>query len=488
MSALLSDEILRDSAAIHRLAMQSLFERLDSLCEGAVAVDRQARVVWINEKYLATLGLKSAHDALGRQIEEIIPNSLMREVVQCGEPILLDVMELGGQSLVVTRMPLRDEQEQVIGAIGLVLYDQLSALKPLVAKFATLQAELADARRRLAERHRPKVTFASFVGGSAAALNVKRQARRAAQQDGTVLLVGETGTGKEVLAHAIHAASARADGPFIGMAVPAVPDALLEAELFGAAPDALPGADRKARDGKFKLADGGTLFLDEIGDLPPTLQSKLLRVLQDLQIEPLGSNRLVKVDLRLIAASTIDLKQLVAHGRFRSDLYGRLSVLPIRLPPLRERLTDLNELAQYLLEELAAHSGSPVREIDAAAISLLASYNWPGNVRELRNVLERASALTDAVCLTTHDLSAVLPPRHRTPSGARGVPSYADAMAGFERTLIQAALVAARGKVPAAAKLLGLSRATVYNKMAQLGVVSSSSGARSGRQTTPKSA
>jgi transcriptional regulator with PAS, ATPase and Fis domain len=486
MSALLSDEILRDSAAIHRLAMQSLFERLDSLCEGAVAVDRQARIVWINEKYLATLGLNSAHDALGRQIEEIIPNSLMREVVHSGEPILLDIMELGSQSLVVTRMPLRDEQEQVIGAIGLVLYDQLSTLKPLVAKFATLQAELAEARRRLAERHRPKVTFASFVGGSAAALNVKRQARRAAQQDGAVLLVGETGTGKEVLAHAIHAASARADGPFIGIAVPAVADALLEAELFGAAPDAFPGADRKARDGKFKLADGGTLFLDEIGDLPPTLQSKLLQVLQDQEIEPLGSNRAIKVDLRLIAATRVDLGQLVAHGRFRSDLYDRLNVFPIRLPSLRERLADLNELAQHLLEELA-RSGSPVREIDAAAISLLASYNWPGNMRELRNVLERASALTDAMCLTPHDISAVLPPRHRALSGARGVPSYADAMAGFERTLIQAALVAARGKVPAAAKLLGLSRATVYNKMAQLGVASTSSGTRPGRQTTSKS-
>jgi len=487
MSALLSDEILRDSAAIHRLAMQSLFERLDGLCEGAVAVDRQARIVWINEKYLATLGLNSAHDALGRQIEEIIPNSLMREVVQCGEPILLDIMELGSQSLVVTRMPLRDEQEQVIGAIGLVLYDQLSTLKPLVAKFATLQAELAEARRRLAERHRPKVTLASFVGGSAAALNVKRQARRAAQQDGAVLLVGETGTGKEVLAHAIHAGSARADGPFIGIAVPAVADALLEAELFGAAPDAFPGADRKARDGKFKLADGGTLFLDEIGDLSPTLQSKLLRVLQDQEIEPLGSNRAIKVDLRLIGATRVDLGQLVAHGRFRSDLYDRLNVFPIRLPSLRERLADLNELAQHLLEELAARSGSPVREIDAAAISLLASYNWPGNMRELRNVLERASTLTDAMCLTPHDISAVLPPRHRALSGARGVPSYADAMAGFERTLIQAALVAARGKVPAAAKLLGLSRATVYNKMAQLGVVSTSSRPRPGRQTTSKS-
>src|SRR6266850_2045286 len=145
-----TEEFLRDSTAIHRLAMQSLFERLDSLCEGAVAVDRQARVVWINEKYLATLGLKSVREALGREIEDIIPNSLMREVVRSGHPILLDIMELGGQSLVVTRMPLQDDQGLVIGAIGFVLYDQLNALKPLVAKFARLQSELAEARRRLA--------------------------------------------------------------------------------------------------------------------------------------------------------------------------------------------------------------------------------------------------------------------------------------------------------------------------------------------------
>jgi transcriptional regulator with PAS, ATPase and Fis domain len=269
--------------------------------------------------------------------------------------------------------------------------------------------------------------------------------------------------------------------------MPAVPDALLQAEFFGVAPGAFTGADRRARDGKFKLADGGTLFLDEIGDLPLPLQSKLLRVLQDQEIEPLGSNRVIKVDLRVIAATSVDLEQLVADGRFRSDLYYRLSVLPIRLPPLRERLADLNELAQYLLEELAARSGSAVRDIDAAAISLLASYNWPGNVRELRNVLERAGALTDNVCLTAHDISAVLPPRHRGASSVRGVPSYADAMAGFERTLIQSALVTAGGKVPVAAKLLGLSRATVYNKMAQLGLVSGSSDTRPGRQTASKS-
>jgi len=487
MSAVLTDEFLRDSVAIHRLAMQSLFERLDSLCEGAVAVDRQARIVWINERYLATLGLQSVDEALGRDIEEVIPNSLMREVVHSGQPILLDILELGGESLVVTRMPLQDEQQQVIGAIGFVLYDQLNALKPLVEKLAKLQSDLAEARRRLAENRRPKYTLASFIGGSAAGVAVKRQARRAAQQHGPVLLLGETGTGKEVLAHAIHAASARAEGPFVAIDMPALPDAQLEAEFFGVAPDAFTVGERKVRDGKFRLADGGTLFLDEIGDLPLPMQSKLLRVLQDQEIEPLGSNRVIKVDLRVIAATRVNLEQLVAQGRFRSDLYYRLGVFPIRLPPLRERLADLNELAEYLLEELAARGGGPAREIDAAAVSLLASYNWPGNVRELRNVLERASALTDSACLTVHDISAVMAPRHRAPSGVRSAPGYSDAMAGFERTLIQSALAAAGGKVPAAAKLLGLSRATVYNKMAQLGLVSGSTQGRPERPSRSKS-
>ena len=484
MSALLTDEFLRDSMAIHRLAMQSLFERLDTLCEGAVAVDRQARIVWINEKYLATLGLSSVREALGREIEDVIPNSLMREVVRSGHPILLDIMELGGQSLVVTRMPLQDERGLVIGAIGFVLYDQLNALRPLVAKFAGLQSELAEARRRLAEHRRPKYTFASFIGGSAASLEVKRQARRAAQQESTVLLLGETGTGKEVLAHAIHTASVRADGPFIGVNLSAMPDALLEAEFFGVAPGAFTGADRRPRDGTFKLADGGTLFLDEIGELPLALQAKLLRVLQDREIEPLGSNRVIKVDLRVIAATRVDLEQRVAQGRFRSDLFYRLSVLPIRLPPLRERLPDLNELAQYLLEELAARSGTAVREIDASAIALLANHDWPGNVRELRNALERASALTDSACLGVHDIGAVLPARRGQPRGtSRGVPSYADAIAGFERTLIQSALSAAEGKVPVAAKLLGLSRATVYSKMSQLGLASRSLDSRPSPRT-----
>ncbi|HXX85368.1 MAG TPA: sigma 54-interacting transcriptional regulator [Casimicrobiaceae bacterium] len=453
--------------------MRSLFERLNDLCEGALAVDAQARIVWINEKYVATLGLRSAREALGREVEEVIPNSLMREVVRTGQPILLDIMQFGEQSLVVTRMPLQDEGGKVIGAIGFVLYDRLHYLKPLVAKFAKLQMELADAQRKLVENRRPRYTLSSFVGSSAACLEVKRQARRAAQQDTTVLLQGETGTGKEMLAHAIHAASDRARYPFIALNVAAIPDNLLEAEFFGSAPGAYTGADSKGRDGKFKIADGGTLFLDEIGDMPLALQTKLLRVLQDQEVEPLGSNKVFKVDVRIIAATSVDLKQLVKEGRFRSDLYYRLNVLPIAVPPLRARLSDLEVLCESALEQIAARTGSPQREVTPSAIAALALHDWPGNVRELRNVLEQATMLTDNLRLTAEDFASILPASQgRTASAEAPVRRYADALAEFERNTFRSALDACGGKVSAAAQMLGMSRASLYKRLASLGLQS----------------
>ena len=206
----LTEDFVKNSEAILRLAMRSLFERLNNMCEGAMAVDANARIVWISDKYVATLGLASAADAVGKEVEEVLPNSLMREVVRTGQPLLLDIMAFGEQSLVVTRMPILDEDGKVMGAIGFVLYDRVHYLKPLVAKFASLQMELADAQNKLVQNRRARFTFASFIGTSPAALEVKRQARRAAQTDTTVLLLGETGTGKELLAHAIHASSARA--------------------------------------------------------------------------------------------------------------------------------------------------------------------------------------------------------------------------------------------------------------------------------------
>ena len=460
----------RDADSILKLAARSMFDLFSGIAEGMMLVDRDCRVVWINDAYkrfLPALGFARAEDFVGRPVEEIIPNTQMRHVVETGKPILLDLLTNQAGTFVVSRIPLRDESGEVIGALGMVLFDHPeTTLQPLIAKFARLQRDLDDARRQLSAQRRAKYTFASFIGTSPAALEVKRQARRAAQADSTVLLLGETGTGKELLAHAIHAGSSRADKAFVGVNLAAVPETLLEAEFFGVAPGAYTGADRKGREGRFKLADGGTLFLDEAGDMPLALQAKLLRALQEQEIEPLGSNTVIKVDVRVIAATSRDLRALVAQGRFREDLYYRLSVLPIRLPALRERLADLDALAESLLESIALRTGMPQRELDASALAALAAHDWPGNVRELRNALEQAAMLTDHARLSARDFSAVLPARPDAPARPPGPRPLPEQIAELERRSIRAALEASRGNKVAAAKLLGISRATLYEKLA----------------------
>lgn len=256
-----SSELPRDARSVFELAARSMFQLFAETAEGMMLVDRYGRVVWISEGYkqfLPALGFQHESDFVGHAVDEVVPNTLMREVLRTGRPILVDLLTNKAGTFLVSRIPLRDEAGVVIGALGLVLMAHPeSTMQPLMKKFSRLQQELDDARKQLAEHRRPKYTFASYIGSSPQALEVKRQARRVAQTDSTVLLLGETGTGKELLAHAIHAASSRAGRPFIGVNIAAVPDTLLEAEFFGVAPGAYTGADRKGRDGKFKLADGG---------------------------------------------------------------------------------------------------------------------------------------------------------------------------------------------------------------------------------------
>lgn len=469
--------MLLDHEEIRRLSMQSLFESLDNLCEGTVVVDRDARVVWINERYATRLGAISAANAVGRPIEEVIPSSLMRQVVTTGQPILLDLLETPDTTFVVTRIPLKDEHGEVIGAAGFALFDQVQSLKPLFAKLEGMQRDLATAQKRLAEERRPKYTFSNFIGSSPVCMEVKRQARRAAQLDATVLLLGETGTGKELLAHAIHGASTRAGKPFVGVNVAAIPDTLLETEFFGVAPGAYTGADRRGREGKFLLADGGTLFLDEIGDMPLLLQTKLLRVLQEQEFEAVGSNRVMRINVRIIAATSVDLQREVDEGRFRADLFYRLNVLAIRVPPLRERAADMEALCESILEQIEQRTGLAHRELTPDAIERLRQCAWRGNVRELHNALEKVAMLSDKTRLAAADLDGIVPAVSRQAQGPGALVTntagtYSDAVEDFERQLLSHALAAAQGRVEVAAKNLGLARATLYRKLHTLGIVS----------------
>ena len=486
-----------DADGVLKLAAQSLFETLAHTAMGMMVVDRSHKIVWISDGYkrfLPALGHAEA-DFVGRRVEEVVPNTLMAQVIDTGQAIVVDLLTNQAGTFLVSRLPLRDDKGQVIGALGLVLLDHPeTTMQPLISKFSRLERELVDARQQLAAQRRPKHTVASFIGSSTAALEVKRQARRVAQADSTVLLLGETGTGKELLAHGIHAASPRASKPFIGVNIAAVPEALLEAEFFGVAPGAYTGADRKGRDGKFKAADGGTLLLDEIGDMPLALQSKLLRVLQEQEVEPLGSNRVQRVDVRVIAATSRDLQAMVEAGTFRADLYYRINVLPIRLPALRERLSDLEALVEALADDIARRSGLPHKGLTADALALLEQHAWPGNIRELRNVLEQATLMTDdPVLMPRHFKGTVLgtalpagcaapvpvpvpvpvsratpiapDPTLSMPNAAAPPKPLPQAVAELEARSIHDALAATAGNKLAASKLLGISRATLYEKL-----------------------
>ena len=466
---------ISDPAYLRARAMETLFERLEKLCEGAIAIDRGGRVAYVNEKYLAALGLSLTSEAIGRPIEEIIPNSLMRNVAESGEPILLDIMELGGEQLVVTRMPIEDEDGQVIGAIGFVLYDHLESLKPLLARVTQLESDLRLARRQLSNARAARFTFADFVGTTPGIAQAKELAGRAARQNVTVLLTGETGTGKEMLAQAIHNASSRTDKPFVSVNVAAIPDTLIESEFFGTAPGAYTGADRKGREGKFRIADGGTLFLDEIGEMPLQLQAKLLRALQEREIEPVGSDKVTKVDVRVIAASNVDLKKRVSEGTFRADLYYRLNVLSIELPPLRDCVDDLPEICGRLLDDIVQSGDYLKAKLTPSGLAALARYDWPGNVRELRNVLERALILSDSGRLTAEDFARMLPVGPAAgivaPQAAAGpVVPFVEAEAAFEKRTLEGALEAAHGQIAEAARMLRISRATLYKKLAKYGL------------------
>jgi len=489
-----TDSLPRDAQSILELAAQSMFELFANASEGMLLVDRQARVVWINDQYkrfLPALGFERVEDFVGHPVASVVQNTQMHHVLESGKPILIDLLTNRAGTFLVSRIPLRDQLGEVIGALGIVLFDHAeTALAPLMQKFALLQRDLDEARRELASqrlqhgagKRQSKYTFASFVGTSAAAVEVKRQARRAAQSSSPVLLLGETGTGKELLAHAIHASSARARGPFISVNIAAVPDTLLEAEFFGVAPGAYTGAERKGRDGKFRLADGGTLFLDEVGDMPRALQSKLLRALQEGEIEPLGSNKLIPFDARVIAATSRDLVRLVHEGNFREDLYYRLNVLPIRVPALRDRREDIPALVEILGDDMAQRSGGQPPELSAEALALLSVQRWRGNIRELRNVLEQVTMRNDSHHIVKQQLELVLREAGIEPlapatmagaaiesplpvSAAQELRPLAEQVAELERRAIAAALVATAGNKAAVAKLLGISRATLYSRL-----------------------
>ncbi|MPW23986.1 response regulator [Paraburkholderia sp. CNPSo 3157] len=310
-----------------------------------------------------------------------------------------------------------------------------------------------------------------LLGVSEAMRAVQKQLGRAATSDATVLITGETGTGKEVAARVLHEASRRRDGQFVAVNCAAIPHDLLESELFGHGKGAFTGAATE-RTGRIVEADGGTLFLDEIGDMPPAMQAKLLRVLQEKNVTPLGTSRTLPVDVRVVAATHRDLDAMVSAGEFRQDLLYRLNVIPLHLPPLRERIADILPLAEHFLAA-ATKPAHRVMHLSAQAQRRLVGHPWPGNVRELKNAIERVCSLAPGPAITGDDLAFLrgtsVPAEHVLPADLADLP-LAEAIERVERAMIVRALALASGNRADAARRLGISRQSLYTKMAGLGL------------------
>jgi len=340
-------------------------------------------------------------------------------------------------------------------------------LKLIIAK-AVEKHRLLSENVYLKKQLRDKFEFANIIGSSPAMQQVFALMKRIVKTDSTVLVTGESGTGKEIVAKAIHFNGPRRDRPFIAVHCGAIPENLLESELFGYVRGAFTGATRD-KIGKFEAASGGTIFLDEIGTMPIQLQTKLLRVLQEQEVERVGSTRPIKIDVRIISATNLDLAEEVKKGTFREDLYYRLNVIPLSLPPLRERVEDILPLAKHFLAKYCKEMRRPPMPLTTEAVEALERYHWGGNVRELENVMERVVALTEADTISLHDLPPNIREEALTRVTERGV-DLMKVIAEIERSMITDALALSDGVKARAAALLNLNRTTLVEKMRRLGM------------------
>lgn len=427
-----------------------------------VLVDTDGIITMMSQAYLDFLELEK-EEAIGKHVTEVIPNTRMHIVVKTGESEINDIQEIKGNHMIATRLPIIVDGK-VIGAVGKVNFKDISDFNNTAKKVSNMEKELEYYRDELKKAREGKYSFKSIVGLSPELTRLKDVSRKVAKGDSNVLILGESGTGKELFAHGIHNHSYRCDGPFIKVNCAAIPTDLLESELFGYEEGAFTGAKKGGKIGKFELANKGSIFLDEIGDMDIKMQAKLLRVLQEKEIEKVGGSSTIKVDVRIIAATNKKLDELVEKGEFREDLYYRLNVVTLNLPPLRERVEDIKPLSKHLLDKLSHNMGIVVSDISNEAMKYLMNYDWPGNIRELENALERALNLLDkeTVVGVNHLPAKII---ENSKYIWHELDDYKKAMAKLEKEMIFNCLRSVDGNKKEAAKKLNMSRTTLYEKL-----------------------
>ena len=442
-----------------------VYSQLTSVLEIAydaiLLVNKKAEITMVNRGFTDLFGLHSK-DVINKSTTDLFPELEIENAINSGISIHNTPQIIAGQQSLISILPIK-ENGKTISAICKVTYRGLPHLHEALTKVKKLEKKLFDYQKEINEMKGTKYTLFDIAGESVSICKVKHEATLASKSMSTVLIIGESGTGKELFAQGIHATSAQT-GPFVQVNCAAIPPELLESEFFGYADGAFTGAKKGGMKGKFELAQNGTIFLDEIGDMSLPLQTKILRVLQEKEFQPIGSSKTIHLNTKIIAATNQNIEQLVAEGKFREDLYYRLNIMRLNIPPLRERLEDLPEIIQAIIHRLN-RSGFYIRGVTHSALTKLMKHSWPGNVRELQNILERAANLKTGDYIEADDIPTFANHKEEITAPKQSASTYKNRLDSTEKDLILSALNEAKGNKTKACQLLGISRPWLYAKM-----------------------
>lgn len=460
----LYDSWLNDEEFSENSKMFLANEALENI--GAIAIlDKDFRMVYINDKYAETMGIDKA-TSLGKSVYDVIDNTNMTNVASTKHPELGVLYRRNNVSFVIHKFPIIKDGE-FMGIVGIsTLYDSENMVS-LKLKLDNLSKELSYYKEKNYRASTAKYGIDNIITKSEAMLNLKKLVHKVASTKSTVLITGESGTGKELFAHSIHALSDRANMPFIRINCSAIPENLIESELFGYEKGSFTGALKEGKIGDFEMANGGTIMMDEIDSLPFSLQSKLLRVLQEKEIKRIGGSKTIDIDVRMIFTTNKDLISMVRNSTFREDLYYRINVINISIPPLRERKEDIPNLVAEFIHKFNKAFGMRVTGITKEAMDLLLSYQWPGNVRELENAIERAFIYaTDGMLGVEHfDLQISNHGKEKESYSLNSGQKLKDVISKVEREMIYEALIKTGGNKKKAAERLGIDRSLLYDKI-----------------------
>jgi transcriptional regulator with PAS, ATPase and Fis domain len=445
--------------------------------DAMTVVDAESRLRYISPVHAEFFGLAPG-EGTGKKVDRVIENTRLHHVVKTGRAEIGVLQRMQGTSRIVSRVPiLRDEK--IVGAVGRVMFKGPKDVETLNRRVNDLEREVAFYRDKAENVETQDVGIDDVVGEAPAMKKLASDVRRVAPLDVPVLIQGESGVGKELIARALHHLSPRHEKPLVTINAAALPDSLVESELFGYASGAFTGASAKGRTGKFEQAHGGTLFLDEIGEMPVDVQAKLLRILQDGLVERLGSEEPVNVDFRLVSATNRPLDDMVEAGAFRLDLFYRISPVVLRVPPLRERLSDVDALVRRFLDDFTRKYDSGPYDIEPEAIALIKAQPWPGNIRQLKHEIERAAIFCDDGMIKASGFEFAASPgvdaiEQEIDAGAGGLRAgerLQDMLTRMEDEAIQEAMLRLHGNKKRVAEELSISRSYLYKKLAQLGMV-----------------